>query len=102
HRRKRVEGLVADAVGEVFLLLFGAEVDEGGHGDGGGGPFTRRTMDGAHVEVPDAPRHGGEHADAHQEKREARTAEPLSGRGALDAALVDVEDPGEADAAGQA
>ena len=102
HLRQRVEDLLGDAVGEVFLLLVGAEVDEGEHGDGGGGPFARRTMDGAHVEVPDAPRHGGEHADAHQEKREARTAEPLSGRGALDAALVDVEDPGQADDDGKA
>ena len=92
YLRQQVQQLLAQPVGEVLLLLVGAEIDQRKHRHRGTRRRTRWRGP-SHHEVVDGAGRRDEQADACERERHASS----KGRagGALDPPLVDVEDPGQ-------
>ena len=97
HLGEEIEQLLGKPVGEVLLLLVGAEVHEGEHGDGssrGRAPRRGRRFGraGPMHEVPDDDRRGGEEGDDGKDHSRAGPAQRARRR-PFDTAGIDVEDP---------
>ena len=97
---ERVDDLLRDAVGEVFVLLVPGQVHEWQYGDGRRLRRGRRaSRSAANDEIPEHSRCRCEGSDGDERQGEANAADAATGRGGspLDAPATDVEDPGEGD-----
>ena len=105
HFCEQVEQLLGEAVGEIILVGIAAQVEQRQDGDRRGDlrrrALGRRRRPCAKHEVVDQPRRGSQHADAEEDGQEPG-APQTSGRGPLDAAGVDVENPRQGDDDGKA